>query len=86
MQGLGACRPHGLTYPKWYELQAYVNRIAHSSVWKSLEASGPLGHTYREQFIEGGGEEFYVAPCVNSHPEWVKALAEIIKGHMAHSV
>ena len=51
-----------------------------------LETDVEIGHTYREQFIEGGGEEFYVAPCVNSHPEWVKALAEIIKGHMAQSV
>lgn len=47
-----------------------------------LETDVEIGHTYRDQFIEGGGEEFYVAPCVNSHPDWVSALAGIIKEHL----
>ncbi len=47
-----------------------------------LETDVEIGHTYRDQFIDGGGETFYVAPCVNSHPEWVAALAEIIKDHL----
>ena len=47
-----------------------------------LETDIEIGHEYKSQFIDGGGETFYVAPCVNSHPQWVSALAGIIKNHI----
>ena len=47
-----------------------------------LETIVEIDHTYREQFIEGGGERFYMAPCVNSHDIWVDALEEIIRKHL----
>ena len=48
-----------------------------------LETIVEIDHTYREQFIEGGGERFYMAPCVNSHDLWVDALEDIITQHLS---
>jgi ferrochelatase len=47
-----------------------------------LETNIEIGDEYYEQFMEQGGEEFYVAPCVNSHDLWVDALENIIRGHL----
>jgi len=43
-----------------------------------LETNIELGHTYKELFLAHGGKSFYLAPCVNSHDLWVKALSDII--------
>ncbi|MBT8448449.1 MAG: ferrochelatase, partial [Gammaproteobacteria bacterium] len=48
-----------------------------------LETIVEIDHTYREQFISGGGERFYMAPCVNSHDLFVDALEEIIRKHLS---
>ncbi|MDR6357090.1 protoheme ferro-lyase [Pseudomonas psychrotolerans] len=29
------------------------------------------------KFIEAGGEELVLIPCVNDHPAWVQALVEL---------
>lgn len=31
----------------------------------------------REQFISAGGEDLVLIPCLNDHPAWVGALAEM---------
>ena len=33
----------------------------------------------RETFMENGGEEFTVIPCLNDRNEWIEALAELVK-------
>ncbi|MDR6713588.1 ferrochelatase [Pseudomonas hunanensis] len=40
-----------------------------------IETLEEIGDRGREQFIEAGGEELVLVPCMNDHPEWVKALA-----------
>jgi len=39
-----------------------------------LETIEEIGIRAREMFIEGGGQNFRLAPCVNEHPLWVQAL------------
>ena len=33
----------------------------------------------RETFMENGGEEFTLIPCLNDRDEWIEALAELVK-------
>jgi ferrochelatase len=35
----------------------------------------------RETFMNAGGEEYEMIPCVNTHPLWVKALSKMISEH-----
>lgn len=46
-----------------------------------LETLDELGHEGREQFVEGGAnsENYRLAPCLNDHPVWLDALADIIR-------
>ena len=39
----------------------------------------------RETFMESGGEEFTVIPCLNDRDEWIEALAELVKKEIASS-
>ena len=39
----------------------------------------------RETFMETGGEEFTVIPCLNDRDEWIEALAELVKKKIASS-
>jgi ferrochelatase len=40
-----------------------------------IETLEEIGDRGKEQFIEAGGEELLLVPCLNDHPEWVKVLA-----------
>ena len=42
---------------------------------ETVEEIGMRGH---EQWLELGGTHFTLIPCMNDHPRWIKALAEII--------
>lgn len=44
-----------------------------------LETIEEIGMELKEEFLELGGEDFLLVPCVNDHEEWVKALADICK-------
>ncbi|MNJ76581.1 Ferrochelatase [compost metagenome] len=39
-----------------------------------IETLEELGLRGREQFIEAGGEELTLVPCLNDQPQWVSAL------------
>jgi len=39
-----------------------------------IETLEEIGDRGREQFIEAGGEELVLVPCLNDHPQWVQAL------------
>lgn len=39
-----------------------------------IETLEEIGDRGREQFIEAGGEELVLVPCLNDHPQWVRAL------------
>ncbi len=40
-----------------------------------IETLEEIGMRGSEQFIEAGGKELVLVPCLNDHPEWVKVLA-----------
>jgi len=44
-----------------------------------LETLEEIGVEGRHIFLEAGGEKFTLIPCLNTHPLWVKAVAEIVK-------
>ncbi len=41
-----------------------------------LETLEEIGLRAKEDFLEAGGEEFQLIPCLNEHPLWVDALAK----------
>lgn len=43
-----------------------------------LETIEEIGMTARDQFLEAGGEDFKLVPCLNAHPAWAEALAKMI--------
>ncbi|WP_175653206.1 ferrochelatase [Pseudomonas sp. Marseille-P9899] len=42
-----------------------------------IETLEEIGDRGREQFIEAGGEELKLVPCLNDHPQWVQALVTL---------
>lgn len=44
-----------------------------------LETLEEIGIRARESFIEAGGEDLLAVPCLNDHPAWLDALAELLK-------
>ncbi len=44
-----------------------------------LETLEEIGMQAKDSFIEHGGEAFELIPSLNTHPQWVKAFAGIIK-------
>ncbi len=49
-----------------------------SFVADCLETTVEIGETYKELFEENGGEYLQLAPCLNSHPLWIEALAKLV--------
>ncbi|OFY65903.1 MAG: ferrochelatase [Bacteroidetes bacterium RIFCSPLOWO2_02_FULL_36_8] len=49
-----------------------------SFVSDCLETIHEVGEEYKELFLKKGGVDFQLVPCLNSHPAWVKGLAEIV--------
>ncbi|HDZ55931.1 MAG TPA: ferrochelatase [Pseudomonas xinjiangensis] len=41
-----------------------------------IETLEEIGDRAREQFIEAGGEELILVPCLNDHPQWIDALEQ----------
>jgi ferrochelatase len=46
-----------------------------------LETLEEIGIRGRETFLAEGGAEFRLIPCLNDHPVWVKALADLAQEH-----
>lgn len=44
-----------------------------------LETLEEIGIRGRDIFYEAGGEKFTLIPCLNDHPEWIRALEEMVK-------
>jgi protoporphyrin/coproporphyrin ferrochelatase len=42
-----------------------------------LETIDEIGNLGAEQFIEGGGEELHLVPCLNDRSRWLSAMTEI---------
>jgi protoporphyrin/coproporphyrin ferrochelatase len=43
-----------------------------------LETIEEIGMRGRELFLKNGGEEFTLIPCLNEHPAWIDALANMV--------
>ncbi len=46
-----------------------------SFVADCLETLEEIGDEGKEEFLEHGGEEFHLVPCLNDHPHWIDVLA-----------
>ena len=44
-----------------------------------LETIDEIGHESEEVFHEHGGELLRACPCLNDHPRWIAALAQIVR-------
>lgn len=44
-----------------------------------LETIEEIGMRGRELFVEAGGKDFELIPCLNEHPAWIRALAGITR-------
>jgi len=44
-----------------------------------LETLEEIGIAGRQTFLESGGREFRLLPCLNDSPEWISAMAEIVR-------
>ncbi|HCL54698.1 MAG TPA: ferrochelatase, partial [Pseudomonas sp.] len=42
-----------------------------------IETLEEIGMRGSEQFVEAGGQELVLVPCMNEHPEWVRVLAKL---------
>lgn len=49
-----------------------------------LETLEEIGMRGRELFLEAGGSEFTLVPCLNERPEWIGALATLARETLAH--
>ena len=47
-----------------------------------LETLEEINMEAREAFLHAGGERFGYVPCVNDHPEWIRALANVAERHL----
>jgi ferrochelatase len=45
-----------------------------------LETLEEIGIGARRRFLEAGGREFHLVPCLNEAPDWIAALAAIARG------
>jgi protoporphyrin/coproporphyrin ferrochelatase len=54
-----------------------IDVICPGFVSDCLETLEEIGITARRAFLEAGGTEFHLLPCLNESPEWISALAEI---------
>ena len=45
-----------------------------------LETLEEIGISGKNRFLQAGGAEFHLLPCLNQSPEWIEALAAIVSG------
>ena len=48
-----------------------------------LETIEEIGVRGRDTFVEAGGKEFALFPCLNASPGWLKAMAQIVEQELA---
>jgi ferrochelatase len=57
-----------------------VDVVCPGFVADCLETLEELGIRGREVFLAAGGGELHLVPCLNESPEWIAALAAIVRG------
>jgi ferrochelatase len=48
-----------------------------------LETLEEIAMRGQETFLEAGGEELTLIPCMNEHPRWLDALEKIVRAGLA---
>jgi ferrochelatase len=56
--------------------------ICPSFVADCLETLEEIGLRGRETFLEAGGRELTLIPCLNEHPAWLDALAGMVEANL----
>jgi ferrochelatase len=59
--------------------------ICASFVADCLETLEEIGIRGRAQWQSQGGEELLLVPCLNAHPRWVQALADLVRSQAGES-
>jgi len=59
--------------------------ICPSFVSDCLETLEEIGIRARQSFIEAGGSDLALIPCLNEHPLWLKTLERIVQAFIAES-
>jgi ferrochelatase len=60
-----------------------VDVICPGFVADCLETLEEIGVEGRKIFLGAGGKEFHLLPCLNERDDWVRALADIARQHLA---
>ena len=55
-----------------------VDVVCPGFVADCLETLEEIGIEAQATFLDSGGKEFHVIPCLNEHPLWIKALADLV--------
>jgi ferrochelatase len=50
-----------------------------------LETLEEIGIRGRDSFMEAGGREFHLVPCLNERPEWIAALGQLAREGFEHA-
>ena len=81
---------------KWLEpyTEPTLHALAHKGVRKvdvfcpgfpadCLETLEEIGMEGRQAFLTAGGTDYQAIPCLNEHPDWIEALADLGEQHLA---
>jgi ferrochelatase len=60
-----------------------VDVVCPGFVADCLETLEEIGIEVRKTFLEAGGHEFHLLPCLNERAEWIDALAAIVRPHLS---
>jgi protoporphyrin/coproporphyrin ferrochelatase len=60
-----------------------VDVVCPGFVADCLETLEEIGIEGRKTFLASGGQEFHLLPCLNERPDWIEALADIARQHLA---
>jgi protoporphyrin/coproporphyrin ferrochelatase len=64
------------------EGKARVDVVCPGFVSDCLETLEEIGIEGRRTFLSAGGKDFHLIPCLNEHPMWIAALAELSLKHL----
>ncbi|GAA6140743.1 ferrochelatase [Hydrogenophaga sp. 5NK40-0174] len=48
-----------------------------------LETLEEINMEAREAFVHAGGQDFQYIDCLNDHPDWIRAMADLAESHMS---
>ncbi len=60
-----------------------VDVICPGFVADCLETLEEIGVEGRKIFLDAGGREFHLLPCLNERDDWIRALADLARRHLA---